>query len=391
MFCLYTPQSLIYAAQTRLNVVAVSPADGQLLWHRQKTSSNPNTLYVPGVLASSEPAGAGRLLAGIGPEGSTLVMNPLTGEILEDLNFAKRSCARLTATADSFFCRGMPEGVTRYDRIHGKVLFNGALRPACNDGVIAANGLLYIGPWTCDCNLTLMGTVAMCSAHDCEPEAEGRFEPGPGGMTNVAHLEISPNDWPVYRGNNAHSGSTGVGLSGEFWRLWTYRPEHAFHPTALTSAGPYLFFAGSDGKVRALDGQTGAQVWSYQTGGPVMQPPTLWNGRAYVGSADGYVYALEATTGAPVSFARRPGGRIMVHGALVPRGHRVNGVSKDSVVYAAAGICDYDGTFVYALDAVTGALKWANTTSGAYRSGGLQGVSAQEADHRRGPVVDGWR
>lgn len=380
VFCLYTPQSLIYAAQTRLNVVAVSPADGQLLWHRQKTSSNPNTLYVPGVLASSEPAGAGRLLAGIGPEGSTLVMNPLTGEILEDLNFAKRSCARLTATADSFFCRGMPEGVTRYDRIHGKVLFNGALRPACNDGVIAANGLLYIGPWTCDCNLTLMGTVAMCSAHDCEPEAEGRFEPGPGGMANVAHLEISPNDWPVYRGNNAHSGSTGVGLSGEFWRLWTYRPEHAFHPTALTSAGPYLFFAGSDGKVRALDGQTGAQVWSYQTGGPVMQPPTLWNGRAYVGSADGYVYALEATTGRLLwRFRAAPGERrIMVHGALCSTWPVNSGVLvEDGVVYAAAGIVDYDGTFVYALDAVTGALKWANTTSGHIDPELRKGVSAQ--------------
>ena len=73
--------------------------------------------------------------------------------------------------------------------------------------MIAANGLLYIGPWTCDCNLTIMGTVAMCSAHDCEPEAEGRFEPGPGGMANVAHLEISPNDWPVYRGTMRTAGA----------------------------------------------------------------------------------------------------------------------------------------------------------------------------------------
>ena len=37
---------------------------------------------------------------------------------------------------------------------------------ACNDGALPANGLLYLGPWQCDCNLSLIGNVARCSAGD---------------------------------------------------------------------------------------------------------------------------------------------------------------------------------------------------------------------------------
>lgn len=49
-------------------------------------------------------------------------------------------------------------------------------------------------------------------------------------------------------------------------------------------------------------------------------------------------------------------------------------------LYAAAGIFNYDGTHVYALDAVTGAIQWQNNTSGALAAdakGDGAGVSVQ--------------
>jgi outer membrane protein assembly factor BamB len=49
----------------------------------------------------------------------------------------------------------------------------------------------------------------------------------------------------------------------------------------------------------------------------------------------------------------------------------------EGVAYAAAGIIDYDGTYVYALDAVTGRPKWDNTTSGHLDKSLRKGVSAQ--------------
>jgi len=372
-FCLYTPDALCYQAQTRMNVVAVSTKDGSYLWHRRKTTNNPNMLYL-----------GGKLLVGIGREGSTQVLDLRTGETLEDLGFKKRSCARLTATPDSLFCRGWPEGLTRYDRVSGKILFNGAVRPSCNDGVIAANGLLYMGPWLCDCNLSLMGTVTMCSAGDFVFERDAteadRLEVGDGDIRRVASFDVSPRDWPTYRGNNARSASSRATVPDEVVKLWEFRPQTAVKPSAPSAAGGLIFVCGDDGTVRAIDVATGTLKWRFMTAGPIMQPPTLWRGRAYVGSGDGYIYALEAATGrllwrfraAPVER------RMMVYGSLCSTWPVNSGVLvEDGTAYAAAGIIDYDGTYVYALDAITGKIRWQNNGSGHLDKELRKGVSAQ--------------
>ncbi len=372
-YSLYTPEVILFQAQTRMNVVAISSRDGRLLWSRKKTTNNPNMLYADG-----------KLLVGIGPGGSTLMLELLTGETVKDLGFAKRSCARLTATPDSFFCRGWPEGLTRYDRKTQKVLFNGALRPACNDGVIAANGLLYIGPWLCDCNLSLMGTSGLCSAGDFNVEDEEpvsqRLEVCEESSPVASFPEITGQDWPTYRGDNDRSACSSATVPANPKLLWTYRAPASFGPSAPTSAGELVFLCGDDGKVRALDSNTGTLKWSFATAGPVAQPPTLWKGRAFVGSGDGTVYCLEAATGrllwrfraAPVER------RIMIYDRLCSTWPVASGVLvRDGVAYAAAGIIDYDGTYVYALDAETGKPNWGNSSSGHLNKLLRKGVSAQ--------------
>jgi outer membrane protein assembly factor BamB len=371
-YCLYTPEALFFEAQTRMNVVAVSHKDGKLLWHRKKTSNNPNMLYLDE-----------QLYVGIGAKFSTLVLEPMTGKMIKDLHFAKRSCARLTATTDSLFCRGMPEGLTRYDRKTGKVSFNGAVRPACNDGVIGANGLLYMGPWACDCNLSLMGRLALCSAGSFKfdrkaTEAECLVK-GKGNISKVAPFEVTDGDWWTYRGNVARSSSSPADVPKRGKRLW--RSDVEFDtPTAPTAAGGLVFVCDGDGKVAALDAATGKAKWTVLTAGPIMQAPTIWKGRVYVGSGDGCVYALEAATGRLLwRFRTGPTERrIMVYGRLCSTWPVNSGVLiKDGVAYAAAGIIDYDGTYVYALDAITGKIKWQNTTSGHLDASLRKGVSAQ--------------
>ena len=370
-YALWTPKALFFEAQTHMNVVAVSLDDGRLLWRRKKTTSNPNMIYVED-----------HLLVGIGPDGSTLVLEPLTGETVADLGFKKRSCARLTATPDSLFCRGWPEGLTRYDRQRKKVLFNGAFRPSCNDGVIPAGGLLYAGPWTCDCNLSLMGRLALCSARDFEADPpEKRLDGGRGDdLAPAARIETTARDWPTYRGNIERTAGTRVNVPDKPGRLWEFRPPVDFQPTAPTAAGGLIFLAGDDGKVRAIDAATGALRWSYLTAGPILQPPTIWEGRAYVGSGDGRIHALDAATGrflwcfreAPVER------RIMAYGALRSTWPVNTGVLvKDGVAFAGAGIIDNDGTYICALDAATGTLRWKNDTSGHLDKDLRKGVSAQ--------------
>jgi hypothetical protein len=50
---------------------------------------------------------------------------------------------------------------------------------------------------------------------------------------------------------------------------------------------------------------------------------------------------------------------------------------EDGVVYFAAGIVNYDGIHVYALDAATGEIKWQNNTSGHLDPEARTGVSVQ--------------
>jgi outer membrane protein assembly factor BamB len=101
----------------------------------------------------------------------------------------------------------------------------------------------------------------------------------------------------------------------------------------------------------------------------------------YVGSADGWVYAFEAVSGRLLwRFRAAPVERkIPLYGRLSSTWPVASGVLlEDGVVYAAAGIASYDGTHVYALDAVTGRIRWQNNTSGRLVDKDLvTGVSVQ--------------
>lgn len=368
-----TPKALFFEAQTRMNLVAVSLEDGSYLWHKRKTTNNPNVIYVDG-----------DLIAGIGPEGNTLAIDPLTGEIKRDLGFKKRSCARLTATPDSFFCRGWPEGLTRFDRETGNVLFNGAFRPSCNDGVLPAHGLLYAGPWACDCNLTLMGAISLASAQDRYfdkgPEMINRRQTTKAMTAFNPSLETDGRDWPAYRGGVRRAASGNVPVEPDAVHLWEFVPEAPFTPTAPTAAGGLIFYGGDDGKIRALDAASGRLEWTFRTAGAVLQPPAVVDGRAFVGSGDGYVYALDAAGGELLwKFHAAPfERRIMVYGSLGSTWPVHGGVAvHDGVVYAAGGVIDYDGTYIVALNAETGGLIWENRDSGHLDKALRKGISAQ--------------
>lgn len=370
-FCVYTPKGLFFAGQTKMNLVAVNKDTGNYLWHQRKTTSNPNVVSLDEVI-----------FAGIGEEGNTLKIDPLTGTILQDLGFRKRSCARLTATPDSLFCRGYDEGVTRYDRGTGVVTFDGSMRPACNDGMMGANGLLYSGPWLCDCNLSIIGAVAQCPANGFEPETlQGDLLEYSGARLQPTSL-ISGNDWYAHRGGNEHSGSSKVNTGRPLFFLWTTPPSFTEKRqiTTPTAAWGQLFVADDNGQVRAFDAATGQLQWSVDTAGPIEQPPALWRSRVFVGSGDGCVYALDAANGALVwKFRAAPmERRTMIYSRLCSLWPVNSGVVVyKGVAYFAAGIIDYDGTYVYGVDAETGELKWVNNSTGHLDKTLRKGVSAQ--------------
>ncbi|MBM3878828.1 MAG: hypothetical protein FJ387_03785 [Verrucomicrobia bacterium] len=142
--------------------------------------------------------------------------------------------------------------------------------------------------------------------------------------------------------------------------------DRVFEPVAL---GSRLFLGFNDAdRVVALDLESGQELWRFYTDGPVRLPPVAWADKVYFASDDGHLYCVRAADGvlqwkflgAPA--ARKALGNRRVISAWPARG---GPVLRDGTMYFAASIWPFMGTFIYALDADTGAVRWVNDGTGA--------------------------
>ena len=297
------------------------------------------------------------------------------------VNEPRVNCTRATASADSIFVRGGRDGTMRYEMGTDKAQHLCPMRPSCQDGVLPAFGHLYWGPWMCDCNLTLVGVVSLAPAGNFDFRApvneRERLEVEAGGG-KAADLPADAKDWPVLRANNQRTAFSPAAVSASAKPRWAFTPETATAATAPIAVNENIFIGGADGAVRALDAATGKLRWTAYTGGGITYPPALWQGRLFVGSGDGWLYALEARTGRQLwRFRSAPVERMIpVYGSLRSTWPVASGaLVENGIVYAAAGIANHDGTHVYALDALSGQLRWHNGTSGALDPETSAGVS----------------
>jgi outer membrane protein assembly factor BamB len=303
------------------------------------------------------------------------------GKVLSTLP-KRRACTRATGSIDSIFFR-TPGGTVRVDKASGNAQHIAPMRPPCQDGVVISDGYLYWGPWMCGCQLSLYGHISLGPAGDFDFSPaldDSRLEKGPGDITSVADFRIPRGDWPTYMGNNGRIPQTNVNIPKEVETKWTAYATTAM-PTAPVAAGGMVFVGDRSGAVTAIDSD-GQQKWKAYTGGAVYFSPAVARGRVYAGSADGWVYAFEAATGRRLwRFRVGPAGRrIPVYGKLISTWPVSGGVVvHKGLVYAAAGIAHYDGTYVVALDAVTGEPKWYNDQSGTLSEKVNSGVSLQGA------------
>jgi len=365
---------LYFAGPQIGKLLAVSTEDGRIIWQHPYDNFQ-LIIRSDGLYAIS------------GPWGNNLSkkFDPLTGEVLAELPTGRRACTRPTGTSDSILFRAMG-GSVRFDLASSRPRWLSPMRPACHDGVTIANGLLYWLPFVCDCQLTLDGLTCVGSAgnFDFTPDStrRNRLEKGSGGIAPVETLTASGADWPTFRANNQRN-TTNKAIVPETSRLlWRTKTSAlaGVRPTAPVAVGNLVLLAGSDGVVRALDGDTGREQWKAYTGGEIRIPPTIWKGRALVGSGDGWVYAFEAATGRLLwRFRAAPAERkIPVYGKLLSTWPAASGVLvEDGTAYVAAGLVNYDGTYVYALDPANGNVRWCNDTSGHLDPQAHTGVSVQ--------------
>ncbi|MCG3179393.1 MAG: Outer membrane protein assembly factor BamB [Phycisphaerae bacterium] len=344
---------LLLAGPQRPRLVAVSAETGKLLWQRPD-----GNLQI--VLRDDAIYAAG------GQGTSSYKLDYETGRELARFT-DRRACTRATGSIDSIFYRAK-EGTVRMIPATGTTEHIAAFRPPCESGVIVSQGLLHWGPWICGCRLAQFGHIALGPAGAFEfhspADDASRFQAGPGDPARVQPLEVAAGDWPAVRMNL--STDVAVGQAGR--ERWTFTPESRGLPSPAIAAAGLVFVGGGDGVVRALNEGDGTMRWQAFTGAAIRSAPALWNGRLYVGSADGWLYTLEAATGRLLwRYRVAPTDRwIPVFGHLQSTWPVAGGAAvADGVVYAAAGMAHYDGTYVVALDAVTGKLKWSNDGSGS--------------------------
>lgn len=367
--------ALFFAGPQMKKLLVLSAADGRILWEDAYDNFQL-------VLRDDGLFGVG---GGKWGENISRQFEPLTGKVLADLPIGRRACTRPTATSDDLYFRAMG-GTVRFDDKIGRPLWISPMRPECHNGVIIANGCLYWSPYACDCQLTLNGFIGVGNAKDfsfspakIDPD---RFTQDPGGVIPSSEASPSPADWPTFRANNQATCTSRAIIPDGAGILWhsKFPASPQTLPTAPTIANGMVYFADAHGSVRALDIASGKERWHFRTGGEVRIPPTIWNGRALFGSGDGWVYACDATTGRSLwRFRAAPIERkIPVFGRLLSTWPASSGIRvQDGIAFVAAGIVNYDGTYVYALNAATGALKWKNDTSGHLDAEAQTGASVQ--------------
>lgn len=71
---------------------------------------------------------------------------------------------------------------------------------------------------------------------------------------------------------------------------WEHKEELPLWAGTLATAGNLVFTGTSDGFVKALNSETGEELWSFQTGSGIISMPITWedDGKQYLGIASGY-------------------------------------------------------------------------------------------------------
>ena len=169
-------------------------------------------------------------------------------------------------------------------------------------------------------------------------------------LVMTAHAESSNDDWPTFMHDSEHSGFSTSEAPLTNQTLWNFTTGGAVESSPVVSNG-VVYVGSDDGYFYALNATTGALVWSYNTYGPVEEAATVLNGVVYVGGFHSHaVFAFNASTGA-----------LIWNSTIDSVGPHINSatVVSGGLVYISVWIySSLSGGELYALNASTGEQVW---------------------------------
>jgi outer membrane protein assembly factor BamB len=174
------------------------------------------------------------------------------------------------------------------------------------------------------------------------------------GLAAQAAFTVRAN-WPQFRDAPTHRGfsttenvlspSSVSGLDND----WSYATGGQVNSSPVVASGA-VYVGSVDGSLYALNASSGALLWSFAAGASIEQSPAVANGVVYVGSNGDNVYALNASSGA-LLWSYDTGGQVNSSPAVA-----------DGVVYVGSN------DSLFALSAVTGSLLWSFATGAPINS-----------------------
>ena len=187
---------------------------------------------------------------------------------------------------------------------------------------------------------------------------ENRLEKGPAYNEEITAAKPKDTDWPTYRHDITRSGRSPSEVSANLKPGW--KTKIGGRLSAVSIADGKLYVAQVDAHtLYALDEKTGKELWQYTAGGRIDSPPTIYEGRAIFGSADGWVYCLRADTGELIwRFRGAPQDRRMMAFDQLESVWPVHGniLVRDGIAWFVAGRSNYldSGLRLYRLNPKTG-------------------------------------
>jgi outer membrane protein assembly factor BamB len=234
--------------------------------------------------------------------------------------------------------------VTGFGGLQWRFQTGGAVRSS----PVLANDLLYVGSsdgyiyaidakagaerWRYDAGSAVTSTPAVVDGHLYSGTYDGSFVALDAASGKVL--------WSVKTGPDAQLA-------------WGYESGDLFS-SSPTVAGEKVLFGGGDGFLYALESSTGRELWKVKTGGRVRSSPAVDHGVVFFGSFDGSLYAVELESG-------KQKWRYETEGSSLDSGQfgydrksiqSSPAVADDTVFFGAR-----DG-FLYAVGAEDGQLRW---------------------------------
>lgn len=216
-------------------------------------------------------------------------------------------------------------------------------------------------------------------------------------LTMAVSGTVSAADWTSYLNGRDRTGYSDSALTADLKPAWIYKSpakhEQAWsgprtapieghemrHRVAFDSSVQVVFqdnrcFFGSavDNNLYCVDAETGKQLWTFYSDGPIRLAPALAHGNVYFGSDDGWAYCLNQQSG-DVVWKMRGGpkdDRLLARGEMISRWPVRTGVLIDEdIAYFGAGVFPHELIYLIAANAKTGDVIWKNDTISQQNAG----------------------